>query len=337
MSQLMSSENHIYDAWIERIISEEKKNCVLHYYLCSSISKTSLLAAVGTEKNNRHYKYVVSKEFLEAFRSSQTINARTKWTARHHVTRWLISLVRKDKLPPTESNLPLVPKHNGNGSSIKRVRLLEEDLIMRFPKKPRSSRVRRRQDSGSLDAIAAREPTGVQLLEPKPNHQASLEVGDKIEVLCQDNGMRGCWFKCKVVKIFKKCLKVQLNDVEDAKGSGILKEWLGPPKLAPADELSMRQSGRLTIRPCPPEEEPPASFEVGAAVDAWWSNGWWESLVVPGVPLSNNDKFHVFLISNGRFLILDRKDLRVSRDWVGDKWVAIKSHPDVISQMLYTI
>lgn len=68
-----------------------------------------------------------------------------------------------------------------------------------------------------------------------------------------------------------------------------------PPRLAPPGELSLRHTGRLTIRPCPPEEEAPTTFEVGAAVDAWWKNGWWEGFVITVESLSSSDSYHVFL------------------------------------------
>lgn len=57
----------------------------------------------------------------------------------------------------------------------------------------------------------------------------------------------------------------------------------------------MRHTGRLTIRPCPPEEEAPTTFEVGAAVDARWEDGWYEGFVLTAESLSNSDSYHVFL------------------------------------------
>jgi len=41
----------------------------------------------------------------------------------------------------------------------------------------------------------------------------------------------------------------------------------------------MRQPGRSTIRPAPPLEEQELIVEVGTAVDAWWSDGWWEGVI----------------------------------------------------------
>lgn len=45
------------------------------------------------------------------------------------------------------------------------------------------------------------------------------------------------------------------------------------------DKLGMRHSGRPTIRPAPTKVQTELSLEVGAAIDAWWSDGWWEGVV----------------------------------------------------------
>ena len=45
------------------------------------------------------------------------------------------------------------------------------------------------------------------------------------------------------------------------------------------DKLGMRHSDRPTIRPAPSKELTELSLEVGVAIDAWWSDGWWEGIV----------------------------------------------------------
>lgn len=97
----MSGKKQIYKAWEQVDMCDEKGNRVIHFYLRST-SASPVLAAVGTEKRGHHYVYIVSKEFVETFGSSPAINARTKWTAREHVTDWLVSLVRNGNLSPTK-------------------------------------------------------------------------------------------------------------------------------------------------------------------------------------------------------------------------------------------
>lgn len=312
---------------MERIISELQGRRVIHYYLAST-SASPLLAVVGTETRDRHYSYLVSENFLEVFGSTPAINALTKWTSRSDVMEWLNSFVRKDNLPPTNSNLPKVPTHEGSGSKI--AIATSEPSGVQLLEQPPSH-----EGNSSLDPIAVGEPSGVQepsraqVLEP-PREHAAFQVADNIELLSKDDDMHDCWYRCKILEIYKNCWKVQFYDRKN-EGSGNVEEFIRAPRLAPPDNLSMRHSGRLNVRPCPPEEEPPSIFEVGAAVDAWRGDNWCEGFVFTGVSLSSNDKYHVFLPGPGKFLILHQRDLRASRDWVDDTWDPIKSHPDILS------
>ncbi|KAK6775483.1 hypothetical protein RDI58_026484 [Solanum bulbocastanum] len=85
------------------------------------------------------------------------------------------------------------------------------------------------------------ETVGIQIVEPQ--YKRSFDVGDNIEFLSNDSGMKGCWFRCK--------------------------EWIPSYKVAVSDKLGMRYTGRLTVRPQPLEDSSDCSFELGAAVDAW--------------------------------------------------------------------
>jgi hypothetical protein len=64
--------------------------------------------------------------------------------------------------------------------------------------------------------------------------------------------------------------------------------------VAAPDKLGMRCLGRKTIRPHPQNHSTDHIFEVGAPVDAWWSDGWWEG-VVSGVDISGSDCLQVYL------------------------------------------
>ncbi|KAL8156899.1 hypothetical protein AgCh_001851 [Apium graveolens] len=90
----MSGNTHVYKAWTEKRISEDKGKRVLHYYLLST-STSPLLAVVGTETNDRHYRYAVSEKYIEVFGSSEDINIRTTWTNRTVVKEWLQSLIKR--------------------------------------------------------------------------------------------------------------------------------------------------------------------------------------------------------------------------------------------------
>nr|GEX49363.1 putative agenet domain-containing protein / bromo-adjacent homology (BAH) domain-containing protein [Tanacetum cinerariifolium] len=50
----------------------------------------------------------------------------------------------------------------------------------------------------------------------------AFKVNEKIEVLCQDSGIRGCWFRCSVLKVARKRIKVIYDDLKDADDIGNL-------------------------------------------------------------------------------------------------------------------
>lgn len=158
----------------------------------------------------------------------------------------------------------------------------------------------------------------------------SFKVDEKVELLCQDSGIRGCWFRCKVVKASQKHLKVLYVDVQDVDGSGNLEEWVPNSRVATPDKLGMRCPSRLTIRPCPPKDTTiDYKFEIGAPADVWWSDGWWEG-VTTGVGICGDDDLQVYLPGEDKFLTVQRENARISKDWVDNRWVNINGRPDIL-------
>lgn len=160
-------------------------------------------------------------------------------------------------------------------------------------------------------------------------HNRVFTVNEKIELLSQDSGIRGCWFRCTVMQVSKKHLKVQYDDVQDEDGSGNLQEWIPSFRLAMPDKLRMRCSGRQALRPIP-NGQTDLICEVGAAVDAWWSDGWWEGVII-GIDDWGNDSLQVYIPGESLFLNVQRRNVRLSRDWVGGQWVDINPKPDILS------
>ena len=80
----------------------------------------------------------------------------------------------------------------------------------------------------SLKLKLSRKTLGIKVIGPKP--QLSFQVGAKIEVLCQDSGIRGCWFRCKILSMSPRLLKVQYDD---------LLEIDGPQKLEVCNALGL--------------------------------------------------------------------------------------------------
>ncbi|KAH9315926.1 hypothetical protein KI387_024553, partial [Taxus chinensis] len=160
----------------------------------------------------------------------------------------------------------------------------------------------------------------------------SFDIGDRVELLSQDSGIRGCWFRCKVVSKQLHHLKVCYEDVQNEDESDNLKEWVLASRVAVPDKLEIRIPGRLAIRPCPSENEISSNIVIGTAVDAWWNDGWWEGVVVMiKEPLAG---VHVYFPGENETSIFKIKDLRISRDWVNNKWTLLKETPNIAATLV---
>uniref|UniRef100_A0A804LJ10 BAH domain-containing protein n=2 Tax=Zea mays TaxID=4577 RepID=A0A804LJ10_MAIZE len=104
--------------------------------------------------------------------------------------------------------------------------------------------------------------------------------GCHVEVLSQDSGIRGCWFRCLILKRHKDKIKVRYLELQDADETGNLEEWVMLTRVAKPDQLGVRFLGRPMVHPQRVEQSKASCFDVGAIVDAWWHGGWWEGIVL---------------------------------------------------------
>ncbi|KAJ0765640.1 putative BAH domain, Agenet-like domain, Agenet domain, plant type [Helianthus annuus] len=182
-------------------------------------------------------------------------------------------------------------------------------------KRPRSARGRQVApcDSSCMDVkyeILRRKliPTYVK---NRDANVLSFKINEKIELLSLDSGIRGCWFRCTIMQVTRRQLKVQYDDLKDEDGSGNLEEWVPASRSAMPDKLGIRCLGRPTARPARIEEEADFAIEVGSPVDGWWSDGWWEG-VVTGIGESGAGVVKVYVPGENLFLDIDIKNIRVS-------------------------
>ncbi|KAF3323418.1 Agenet domain-containing protein [Carex littledalei] len=169
---------------------------------------------------------------------------------------------------------------------------------------------------------------------PRNQIKPPYTEGQKIEVLCQDSGIRGCWFRCTVLELCHKQIKVQYDDVTSPDDGEQLEEWVMAYRFADPDKLGMRTQGRLTIRPSPPFEDSVEGVTLftGSAIDVWRNDAWWEGVVVsPGK--ADEDRLNVYHPAENIFSVCQRKDARVSRDWIHNQWVNIDPKPEVLAQI----
>ncbi|KAM3691416.1 hypothetical protein ACB098_08G013400 [Castanea mollissima] len=170
--------------------------------------------------------------------------------------------------------------------------------------------------------------------EAKQNPVPYLTVGSQVEVLSQDSGIRGCWFRALIIKKYKDKVKVQYQDIQDAADeSNKLEEWILASRVAAPDHLGLRISGRTTVRPSRQSNKCKVSWvvEPGAVVDVWWHDGWWEGIVVHK---ESEDKLHIYFPGEKHESIFCCGDLRHSQEWLGGVWTHLKDRPDLVSSIL---
>ncbi|XP_031097491.1 uncharacterized protein LOC116001716 isoform X2 [Ipomoea triloba] len=164
--------------------------------------------------------------------------------------------------------------------------------------------------------------------------QQNFDIGSEVEILSQDSGIRGCWFRALVIKKHNNKVKVQYKDVKDAEDeTKNLEEWVLATKLAASDKLGIRIHGRTVLRPSPSSYKGRVSWavNVGAIVDAWWNEGWWEGIVVRK---ESEDRLHIYFPGEKETHIFGHSDLRHSQEWLADGWKHLKERHELVSVLL---
>lgn len=172
------------------------------------------------------------------------------------------------------------------------------------------------------------------LRDVKEKYLQFLSNGSQVEILSQDSGIRGCWFRALVIKKRKNKVKVQYKDVKDAEDEAKnLEEWVLATKLAAPDKLGVRMHGRTILRPSPSPQNARVSwvYNVGESVDAWWNKGWWEGIVVHK---ESEKRLHIYFPGEKGTEIFSHKDLRHSQEWLMDEWKHLKDRPDLVPMLL---
>lgn len=176
----------------------------------------------------------------------------------------------------------------------------------------------------------------VKFIGPQSQPMPTYNVGDKIEVLSQDSGIVGCWFRCTVLKpcTSHNKLKIQYDDLEDADDCGRLEERVRVSTLALPDKLGLRCPGRLRIRPRPQQKTlvNDTALLPGTAVDVWQFSGWWEGVLV-STDAGSSDSLQIYFPGENFFGVCQLNDIRISKDWVKNRWVHIERKPDVLSRI----
>ncbi|KAJ8774686.1 hypothetical protein K2173_017132 [Erythroxylum novogranatense] len=174
------------------------------------------------------------------------------------------------------------------------------------------------------------EPTAsLAVDEVKHNPVHFLKVGSDVEVLSQDSGIRGCWFRALIIKKHKNKVKVRYQDVKDADDeSKSLEEWILASRVAGGDKHGIRVSGRNIVRPIHPHDKGKVAglIDVGTAVDTWWHDAWWEGIVVKK---ESEDRIHVYFPEEKQESVFCATDVRLSHEWLANEWTPVEKRPDI--------
>ncbi|GJN11075.1 hypothetical protein PR202_ga29240 [Eleusine coracana subsp. coracana] len=183
-----------------------------------------------------------------------------------------------------------------------------------------------------------RKHFSIKFIGPQQNPLVqTYSAGDKIEVLSQDSGIIGCWFRCTVLKSCSNhnTLKIQYDDLQNADDCGRLEEMVPASTLALPDKLEMRCPDRLRIRPRPQQNNylDGAALLPGTAVDVWQFSGWWEGVVV-SLDSNATDRLQIYFPGENFFGVCQLKNIRISKDWVKNQWIDIEAKTDLLSRIL---
>ncbi|KAL5197869.1 hypothetical protein ABZP36_001381 [Zizania latifolia] len=210
-------------------------------------------------------------------------------------------------------------------------RLYSKCLGTKICRGPQSDSIASYQKPGHKQC--PRKHLSVKFVGPQNQLMPTYRVGDKIEVLSQDSGIVGCWFRCTVLKLCTNHnkLKVQYDDLQNADDSGRLKEWVPASTLALPDKLGLRCPERLRVRPHLQQDGlvDGTNLFPGTSVDIWQFSGWWEGILVSADNISA-DSLKIYFPGENFFSVCELKNLRISKDWVKNHWVDIEMKPDVL-------
>ncbi|KAG6532968.1 uncharacterized protein LOC121973883 [Zingiber officinale] len=161
----------------------------------------------------------------------------------------------------------------------------------------------------------------------KQKLQQQFCAGYHVEVLSQDSGMRGCWFRCVILKRHghQDKAKVRYLDIQDPDEKGNLEEWVSLSRVAVPDKFGVRNE-RPIVRPNPAQCDIIPNFEIGAIVDAWQHDGWWEGIMIRK---ESDGRLHVYFPGEDCFSIFSEGELRQSQDWICNKWNVIPKRVDI--------
>lgn len=163
------------------------------------------------------------------------------------------------------------------------------------------------------DPVEAIEEVTEDIFKPGGRVEAIEEVtehvykpGDFVEASSDEAGFEGAWFTGMVIEETtpgKYLVEYQTLRTED--DTGLLRE----------------EVDRAHLRPNPPEVRLVDSFVKGDQVDAWYTECWWEGVIMK---VHKNSWYTVYFEDNDEKIKFEQSDLRVHQEWKNGKWHVAK-------------
>lgn len=155
---------------------------------------------------------------------------------------------------------------------------------------------------------------------------SSLQKGSVVEVMSDEDGLKGAWFSARVLEVVDNKAYVCYSDVSNTEGK--LKEWIvlengeKAPRIRTAHSLtSVKYEGTRKRRRA---QLGSYSWQVGDHVDAWIHDRWWEGTIMEKIP-GNEMKLTVHFPATGEKQVVNAWNLRLSLIWKDGQWME-RSH-----------
>ncbi|XP_008802799.2 uncharacterized protein LOC103716542 isoform X2 [Phoenix dactylifera] len=153
----------------------------------------------------------------------------------------------------------------------------------------------------------------------------SIQKGSLVEVVADEDGLRGVWFSAQVLDVKDGKAFVCYNNLLPDEGSGQLEEWIplesannNAPRIRVTHPMAAAKSGGTRKRRR--EAVGNYAWAVGDRVDAWIRDGWWEGIVTEKSP-GDETKLTVHFPAGGDSSVVRAWNLRPSLTWKDGQWM----------------